>query len=76
MNNKLVLGIVIGLGLGLGLAALFFWQRSKTSIAVGRLPMPGATPPASYTNEETTDITWNEEGLPIRIIVHRKALRE
>lgn len=74
MDNKLVLGIAIGLGLGLlGLAALFFWQRSK-AIALGRLPLPESS--ASYTNEERTDITWNEEGLPIRIIVLRKATRQ
>jgi hypothetical protein len=43
-------------------------------------PLPprgtGLLSPTSYINEETTDITWNDDGLPVRIVRHRKALRQ
>ncbi len=32
-------------------------------------------PQASYTNEESWEISWSEEGLPTKIIVHREAKR-
>lgn len=30
-------------------------------------------PSATYANEESWEITWNEDGLPEKIVVHRNA---
>jgi len=65
MNNNnygwLVLGAVI-------VAALLLFTR-KTGQAKQLAPAPIRR----YINKETTDITWNEDGYPIRIVRERDA---
>jgi len=50
----------------LGLVLLFLWLRSKA-----------ASPPPmlTYQNTEEWEIEWNEDGLPTRIVIHRRAIR-
>lgn len=36
---------------------------------------PGGTA-ATYKNTEEWEISWNSEGLPVKVIVHRKATQD
>ncbi|GAI97439.1 unnamed protein product [marine sediment metagenome] len=31
--------------------------------------------PATYTNEEVWEVEWNEEGLPSKVVIHRRAVQ-
>lgn len=39
-------------------------------------PIINQAPLSSYQNEESWDIEWSDEGLPVRIVVHRNARRQ
>ncbi|MBA7555202.1 hypothetical protein ES705_47858 [subsurface metagenome] len=41
----------------------------------GKELIPHQPPAATYANEESWDITWNEDGLPEKIVVHRNATK-
>jgi len=37
--------------------------------------VPRQAPVATYANEESWEISWNEDGLPEKIVVHRNATK-
>ena len=41
----------------------------------GKALAPYQAPVATYNNEESWDITWNPDGLPEKIVVHRNATK-
>ena len=36
---------------------------------------PARVPAGTYENAEEWDITWNREGLPTKVVIHRNATR-
>ncbi|GAI95824.1 unnamed protein product, partial [marine sediment metagenome] len=54
-------------------------SRKVSSDIEERMPgkelTPYQPPAATYANEESWDIDWNEDGLPTKIVVHRNAAR-
>jgi len=42
----------------------------------GKELVPYQAPSATYANEESWEITWNPDGLPTKIEVHRNATRK
>lgn len=78
-------GIIIFGLIGLGL--LFVLSRSRgagysedagyaeESIPLRLTPSSRATGVHQYTNKETWDIEWNEDGLPKRVTIHREAVQ-
>lgn len=36
--------------------------------------VPVNAPATNYLNEEVMDITYNDDGLPVKVIIHRKAV--
>lgn len=58
--------IVIVLGLAVVAAVAVF--------ALSRRSQPVMLPPATtYSNLEVYDISWNDDGLPVRVAIHREA---
>ena len=41
----------------------------------GKGLVPYQAPVATYANEESWDISWNQDGLPEKIVVHRNATK-
>ena len=72
MDDKWLL--LIGGALVLGLL-LLKRRGNNTAIIAPRsyVLRPRRQQPANYVNEETLDITWNEDGLPTKVVIHRKA---
>lgn len=79
MDDKAV--IIFGL---LGLGLLFMLARGSThressyseSIALPFTPTNRVSRGAHhYTNEETWDIEWSEDGLPKKVTIHRNAVQ-
>ena len=49
----------------IGIVAYFIWKNYKKSpVGIG-----------SYKNEESWDVSYNEDGMPTKIVVHRNAVR-
>lgn len=81
MDNK---GTILIFGL-LGLGLLFMLTRSNNnrysaeagypeeSVAIPLRPISKSA--HHYTNEETWDIEWSEDGLPKRVTIHRSAVQ-
>ena len=61
MENKdfIILGI-------LGLVGMFLFMMMRQPSAQAA--------PMSYNNAETWDISWNQDGLPEKVVVHRNAV--
>jgi hypothetical protein len=68
--------IILGLGVVI-VAALFLFSRKP-----GQTPAPVVqqqptrwvpVPTRHYVNTETTEITWNDDGYPVKIVRHRDA---
>jgi len=65
----------------LGLGLLFMLTRKPSGIASYpeesvALPFkPTNRVARQYTNEETWDIDWSEDGLPKRVTIHRNAVQ-
>lgn len=78
--------LIFGL-LGLGLLFLFTRGGSNSryseeasypdeeSIAIPLKLKPISKRAHHYTNEETWDISWSEDGLPTKVVIHRKAVQ-
>lgn len=75
--------IIFGL-LGIGLLFLLTRSSSRYSEEADYLEENTATPlrlrPISkrahhYTNEETWDIEWSDDGLPTKVVIHRNAVQ-
>lgn len=84
MGNSGKAILIFGL-LGLGLLFLFTRRSSSSryseeadypeeSIAIPLRPISKKA--HHYTNEETWDITWSEDGLPAKVVIHRNAVQE
>ncbi len=78
MDNKAI--IIFGL---LGLGLLFMLTRKTSgiasypeeSIALPFKPTNRVSSAHQYTNEESWDIEWSEDGLPKRVTIHRNAVQ-
>ena len=79
MDNKAIL--IFGL-LGLGLLFMLTQKPSgivsypaEGSVALPFKPNAQSINTQQYTNEETWDIDWSEDGLPKRVTIHRNAVQ-
>lgn len=82
MDKKLALGIMFGVGI---FAFIWFMSRRSSSgiqrqVASQRLalrPVGSLQGRATqYSNKEEWDISYNEDGLPVKVTIHRKAVEE
>ena len=55
--------------LGLALVGLIIWLFVKNK------SQGSASPVGQYLNEESWDVSYNEDGLPTKITIHRNATR-
>lgn len=76
-NKQLALGLLLGLGI-FG----FVWFMSRSSKPAGQIasqPLElrpvGSRRATQYTNTEEWDVQYNQDGLPTKIVVHRKAVQ-
>lgn len=74
MSNGFKVLLGLGIAFGVGLAIYWMAKGNNKAIQQSQTLIRGITP-GSYTNEETTEITWNDDGFPVKIVRHRKALR-
>lgn len=78
MDNSGKTILIFGL-LGLGLLFLLTQKKSGYSreysedATIPFRPYPKVTGAHQYQNEETWNITWSEDGLPIKVEIHRNA---
>jgi len=60
--------------IGLGLLLFFALGRRSTPVETAVIKArPQGSLPREYVNEETWDITYSEDGLPIKVVIHRNA---
>lgn len=62
----------------LGLGLLYVFTKSTSSNLGTRSNEPiqlQLKPARRYQNSETWDITWNEDGLPSKVTIHRDAVQ-
>ena len=74
MNDNRVGAIVLFGLLGIGLLLIL----SKPAAPATSMGAPLRLRPAqsrTYQNEETWEITWNEDLLPTKVTIHRNAVR-
>lgn len=66
--------LVLGL-IGLGLLLLWANSRQGAGAVQSYSAQPASIKPSkSYDNEEIREITYNDDGLPTRIVIHRHAI--
>lgn len=63
---------LVGLGI---LGFLFFKLMKKKSNSQPLVRRPAILAAGNYVNAEEWDITWNKEGLPTKVVIHRNATR-
>ena len=74
MENR---GIGLFLLLALGVVGILIATRSSKPVQAA--PLSGSTPNyqpvarSSYKNTETREISYNSDGLPIKIVIYREA---
>ena len=71
-NSHTIAGFVLA---ALIIGGIIFIASRKRTVGV-RLVKPGKTssgPLVRYRNIETREIEWNEDGLPVKIIIHRES---
>jgi len=76
MKNNEYGWLVLGVGVVI-VAALFLFTR-KPGQTTSLVAQQQATrwvpvPTRRYINTETTEITWNDDGYPVKIVRHRDA---
>jgi hypothetical protein len=75
MGNGWKLAIGLGVVVALGLVIHWLANRQESAAPQRESLHSLALAPGSYNNEEITEIEWNSDGFPVKIIRHRKATR-